>query len=1000
MLSVSEEFTEQEQADVNKPTAQVLLVLGNYATSAFGASASSSGAASDYPAAGAIDGDRTELNVGPASGADNDIGQSSWRSTVAPDTTPQTLTVDMGSSRAINRIKLYHMASHGISSYKLESSPDNSAWTLIRKTTTQGGDITTTHEVDVIDFDDVTCRYVRLTVTNTVIAADMANVIEVEIYRLLDVTSRVISVKTSRSRDYQLSDSLAATASIMLSNTDRYFSPDYDPTDDEISDGFVNSELKPGLGVIVKYGFDFVGSQEYANSFLGLIDKITVKPGSRSAVIEARDGMKPLFNRIVSTKLKTAQDIGDLVQYMLNLANVSTWESDVDQTGIDIDYFFTFDESIIDTIRQLVEASGDANFYFDENGIATFRSYLNSTAMSHTDTTQSDFEAGTLTNINTTSDPGKISAKWLAIDTFDDGDYTSSPAWAEDVGAYTPTGFSASTGELVYTAPGKIGSSTGFGGPGIGTIRYSDGLLATQLNFTTGTWRFKGKITDANSADGRLKMFFMADHATVQSGASAAIYGHAIYNGAYYVEILRSGTCRIGYVPRFSQVETILVSAAVTINSGTFYSIRVTRTSAGLMTLYIDEVQKAQTTHTSITSSNLFAIHCYDGTTVGTYSTYTIDDVYYSQDVDASDTSYGSVSTFVSQTIDQSASIATEGIFQTTQIVYTGTSLAFYTATSDDGVSWDSYIAVAPGDAIPSTPRRYIRYKVVFQSTAYLTSAVLTDVTVNWTIGSGSVKLPSNISYTFDESLNMDLDRVYADTIAGDSSIINSISVKAQPLVLDGADTDVKWQGTTGTPPVDISAGDPLGITIGQTLTYQIVVDGGMDTSRMSGANPAAAAITFAAGGAGTWVFSSIHPTRPVLVITVTGTGTIINLQVQGKSFASDDTLLEATAEDSDSIEEFGKRQSQISNKYIVGTPIAQQIADRLVDNLAEPTTYTPQIKTRPTFSIQIGDRITLTDAVLGISDDNIVIGVEQMLAANMSGAEVSTTLKLLKIAS
>ena len=99
-LPVSAAFVAAVNADVNRPKAKVELVLGNYASAAaYGTVAAASGAAANYPAAGAIDGDRTEINVGPASGADNDVGQSSWQSTVDPDTTPQTLTLTFTEAR-------------------------------------------------------------------------------------------------------------------------------------------------------------------------------------------------------------------------------------------------------------------------------------------------------------------------------------------------------------------------------------------------------------------------------------------------------------------------------------------------------------------------------------------------------------------------------------------------------------------------------------------------------------------------------------------------------------------------------------------------------------------------------------------------------------------------------------------------------------------------------------------------------------------------------------
>ena len=979
MLSVSSEFTEAEQADVNKPAAKVYLILGNYAAPVFGASASASGSdgSGNYPASGAIDGDRTELNVGAASAADNDVGLSSWRSAVAPDTTAQTLTIDMGQSRTINRIKLYHMASHGLSSYKIESSPDNSVYTLVAKTTTQGGTITTTHEVDTIDFTDTTCRYLKLTVSATVVAGDKANVVEFEIYRLVDITDRVISCKTSRARDYQLGNSMASTASIVCSNTDKFFSPSYVPTTDE--DDFVNSELKPGIGLLVKFGFDYTGTQEYAQQFIGTVDKLTIKPGARTATIEGRDGMKPLFNRNISTKLKTSQDIGALVTYLLNKANISTWETDVDTANITIDYFFTFDQTIIESIRELVEGAGDANFYFDESGIATFRAYLNSTAMSHTDTTQADFQAGTLTAVDATTEPGKLKMRWYKLDDFEDGDFSADPAWTS-VDRYGATGTWAVVSGEARAQSNALGQ-----------------FLTTPFSAATGTWEFRAKSSDIYSVSpnrySRPGFFFCANGSPTAPFPGAPFYWDGCITNSYGVTLANDSQILLSKFVGTAQTD--LATASYT-PSTSYFTIRVTRSSAGVIKVYLDGVLKISVTDTTFNTSALISLYQIGSSLAGTSYGY-FDDVYWSPEIEGSE-SVQTESVFVSDTIDQGATISAEGIFNTTQITPTETSISWYTATSADGSTWDSYVAATPGGLIGSTARRYIRYKAVMTSTSYLVSPTITDVTVSWTLGSGSAKYPVSSSFSFDENLNMDLDQVYADTVGGGTSIINSSSVRAQPLVLDGADTDVQWQGTTGTPPVDISASNPLGVTNLQVLTYRIVVSGGMDTSRMSGANPAAAAITFAGGGSGTWVFSSIHPTRPVLVITITGTGTITNLQVQGKAFTSDGTYLEAVASDTDSIQEFGERKNEISSKYILSSAMAQTIATRIVENFSQPTTYTPQIKVRPTYSIQVGDRIQLIDDHLGIQEDDIVIGVEHIISASTTGGDAYTMLKLLKI--
>lgn len=485
-----------------------------------------------------------------------------------------------------------------------------------------------------------------------------------------------------------------------------------------------------------------------------------------------------------------------------------------------------------------------------------------------------------------------------------------------------------------------------------------------------------------------------------------------VYQDSYYVEV------RTGIVPFFELFKadaggnvTLLAFTSDDVGVGVSHDIRVTRTEAGLMNVYLDGVLKLTYTDNSITASTNVAIAAMGGgkaiAGVNYYTgTVDFDDILYSLSQSPTGAVSKAQATLVSAAIDQGATINSEGIFQATYVVPTGTSVSFYTATSADNVTYDAYVAATLDAQIGSTARRYIKWKAVLNcpmddglhNTSLLTPLV-SDVTVTWTIGTGtSTKYPSSVSFFFTETLNIDLEQVYADTVAGGSAIVNYASVKAQPKILNGSNTDVQWQGTVQTPPVEVSVGNPLSVTNGQTLTYPIVVSSGMDTSRMSGANPAAAVVTFAGGGAGSWVFSSIHPTRPVLVITITGTGTITALQVQGKGFSNDDTLLEKTSYDASSIQQFDERRLQISNENIVNTLIAQAIADRLILNLADPTIYIPQVKVRPTFSIQLGDRVEVTDTNLAVEEDSLVIGVDHTFSANMTGGEVFTTLKLLKI--
>ena len=261
--SVSQKFLNAQAADVNQVASKVQLVLGNYFNSAaYGTTITSNGddGSGNFPASGAIDGDRTEINIGAAAGADNNVGKSSWKSSVIPNAegTSATLTITMSQPRTINRIKLYSLASNIVSAFYM-SYWNGTAWVVFVGTPGITGifppTVVTANPLCVMDFPDITTTQIMLTVWDVEIGGQAANVVEIEAYRLIDITSRVKAIKQTRQRDYKLVNPMAAQMEIDCINTDRFFSVSHVPTTSEIAAGFVNQELQPGVGVVVQMGF-------------------------------------------------------------------------------------------------------------------------------------------------------------------------------------------------------------------------------------------------------------------------------------------------------------------------------------------------------------------------------------------------------------------------------------------------------------------------------------------------------------------------------------------------------------------------------------------------------------------------------------------------------------------------------------------------------------------------------------------------------------------------
>jgi hypothetical protein len=787
-LTVPASFTAAERAEVNQLSQKVYLLLGNYASSpGYGASATSSGAdaSGDYPASGPINGDRTEINIGSAAAADNGVGKASWKSSGTPDAGDLVWhKIDLGQARTFNRLKLYHRNGHGLKSFFIEASADDVTYYVIAATSDAvggglgwgegawgdgnwgggGGEPTpasfaTTMQLDTIDLPaDVTYRYIRTVAQSTQVAADKAEIVALEVYRKIDVSDRVIGIDIDRQQDYKLKNNLASACNLELSNVDRFFSARYVPTDAETAAGFVNSELRPGLGIIVELGYYGVN----VSLFVGSIDSIASSSRARTAMITARDGIKGLVNNVVSTKLKTNSDIGTVIQYLLNQANISNYEMSVDSTTIVLDYFFTYATSILTTIQQLQQACGDANFRFDESGVATFRMYMNAVSQSHTDTSKADFEAGVLRNIDTATTPGQYSAR-----------YTASGSWT------------------IATTPAIVASVAG-----VGELSAFLTDEDSAANNAYGTW--EGGI-DRGTGVGTWWI--------VVAASIPIRVGYRLEVSATDLKLIKR--TRGGTVDFPVAVDTTLLDIARAPASGDTY--KVTRDGANLFTLYVNGVSMGTVTDAIWTVSTASVAGGSAGTAVFTGLKITTAGA-------AEQPRYLFAAQAVSQTIDMTAAVTSLGSLSADYSLPGASSISWYTATSDDGATWDAWVAAAVGTPIASAVKRYLKYKAVLNIPASAsggTTPIVFDVTVTWGTGSGSSKYPSTTSYAFryDGSL-LDLDTEITDDLGGDTAILNSIEVQSTPLILSGADTDTQWQATTNVPADKVSAANPIGVAV------------------------------------------------------------------------------------------------------------------------------------------------------------------------------------------
>jgi hypothetical protein len=855
-------------------------------------------------------------------------------------------------------------------------------WVQFAATSDIGGAgvlFTTTGMLDVIDFPDVTTTQIRLTINHTQVTNDQANVVALEAYRKLDITSRVKSVKVSRQRDYKLANPMASSVQLDVINTDRFFSISHIPSATEVTAGFVNQELQPGVGIIVSLGFNYFGSApEYVTTFTGEIDSISIRPSSRDVVISGRDLIKRLINKIDSTKLKSGLDIGYLIQYVLNRANLSTYEMAVDQTGVNIDYFFTDQQSILDTIRDLSQASGDALFYVSELGIPQFKDYSIAGGVGIGNqklwTSQIDWQAGTLSNIDTISVPGDIIPDFASFSS------TQSTSWWSSFSGWNIIN---AIGGSWFLFSGQISFSGQTGLHGHGWV-----YRANTSN--QGSWSIsQNAFNIANSSTLVNSFYFMANQAP--SGGGQFYQGYAIKTswnsaGVVTVSLIRQDSSTIG-------AETSLGSFSYTPGSG--FNIQVTRDTRGFFQVWVAGVLRFTATDTTYYTSAFLGFYSEVACTVLQSGPWV-----YALNIPSTSL----VGTWTSPILDTGTNTTAFGALTATQVLNNG-STSFNTRSSPNGYSWSAWQPLTVSGFIQSPVGRYLQIQAVLDTNGQTGCPDILDITVNWTVGGAGGTLgthkypaaPSSFTFAFNSSL-LDVQQGLADNLGGDTSILNDIIVQAQPFVMAGNTTDTVWQGTVGTPPSNISAGLPLSVTAGQKITIAPYISGGMDVSLMSGANPAAAAVTFAGGASGNWSFSSIHPTLPVLVINITGTGTITDLRIIGRTFQNASYIQTQEVQSAQSIALYGDRQLSVSNPWIVSAAIASSIANTLIANYKSPTAYVPLARVALCPSVQIGDRVTVNDTNLDLTADYIVVGEDHVFSTSNDNAQVETDLVLLKV--
>ncbi len=965
--TVSARFLAAENAPANHITSRAFLISRNYANSGNGATATASSEYStDYPASGVIDGDRTMLSMGAAADAENGTGKSSWRSS---GTTPASeyVTIDLGQARTFNRIKLYQQTGHGISYSVYYYSADYGDWCLLYTTTagtpsttgygtgaygtTPYGDppeVQTYYGVDCVDIGyDVTAQLIKIVGVGTEVASDYLNILEVEVYRLVDISSRFISSDTQMQQDYALQTDMVQNGTIIVDNTDRFFSPDYSPTAAEIAAGFINSELGTGLGLIVQHGYQWSGSEkEYVTNFVGNIDQYQITPADRTATFTCRNQKgKDMVNAVRTSRWPRYCDtLENNVAYAVQLANIHPSECSIENTGFQNSIFFLNNQSVYDALKALILPLGKGRFYISSEDVPTVKwnTNLSSTELTFSIAMKEQYQKGTLNNVDPYTYPNSLTLG-QSLGDFQNESYQ--PDWTLITNTNATVGYDSDNKLLKITQ--------------------TDTTLATVLRIRKastqayGAWSFYWDGNTAWDADssiniaGVLYFFFMLDNA----GTS----GYAIKVLASNSSVL---TRSISLVRWDTGAETVVGTAAISTSPG---RIGIYRTALGAFVLYRDE---------SVPDT---------GVAMGTDTTYTTSvysDVYItlaqSSILSAPYISFGRIKTtsisgaFTSEVIYAGDNFSAWGAFSA-NVQNNGayTSITFKYRTSADGSTWGSWTTITSGST-PSGTNPYIQLYAEFTGQLGTDKPILSGMSIHYY---ATKVLPTPDTITINDYAQMlDFSITYSDVLSGDSSVYNKIVASIKNFVPDTAYTSL-WEACLPDTSTKISDDTPYSVAAG-TYTFSPTLSDAADPKSLS------VIVEADVAGAATGAITTEHMLTPAITITVSADCNITSIKIMGQALP-ESTMTTQTASDSASIAKYGVREYDIDVPYCF-TFWAASLAAILLDRYKAMIGYVDSLKSSPILRAELADQVTWSErSTSGSAKTYQVIGITHRMSSS-----------------
>jgi hypothetical protein len=310
----------------------------------------------------------------------------------------KALTIDLGQMRQINRIEVYGYAvesgvkQRGFSRFFLETTIDGAIWTSINgyiepacSASARNADATVTIEGDIdtevvtdghfvaLAFPDIWCRGIRITVLLN--ENEYARINELLAYQVVDVTNRLKSLAESQDAEALRFRPRARAITAVFSNAKIPATVDAASAEGALSTGNTAGPYYGLLGEgnrLILWCSYFEVPNEWCKIGEFYVDDWNEQASSPDISIQARDLIK-LLGTTVEAGFKTNYRHDQIVEYLANLAGISSAHVRLDRTASRVSYFAPKSVSAWEEMLTVAEAAALSRVWVDREGRIIFR---------------------------------------------------------------------------------------------------------------------------------------------------------------------------------------------------------------------------------------------------------------------------------------------------------------------------------------------------------------------------------------------------------------------------------------------------------------------------------------------------------------------------------------------------------------------------------------------------------------------------------------------------